>query len=59
MARATMSLCAIPPESAYTDAFAHFVSWNCPSSSSVICFECFAPIPNSRPWKYRFSQTVS
>jgi hypothetical protein len=59
IARATMSLCAIPPKSANTDACAHFVSWNCPSSSSLINLDCFELTPNNRPWKYRFSQTVS
>jgi hypothetical protein len=51
MARATISRCAIPPDSAYTDAFAHLDSWNCSSSSSAICRDAFGPMPNSRPWK--------
>ena len=59
MARATMSRCAIPPDSAYTDAWPHFDSWNCSSSSSAVRREALALMPNSRPWKYRFSQTVS
>ena len=33
IARATMSRCAIPPDSAYTEALAHRESWNCSSSS--------------------------
>jgi hypothetical protein len=45
--------------SAYTDALAHLDSWNCSSSSSAIRRDAFDPTPNSRPWKYRFSQTVS
>ena len=59
MALATISRCAIPPDRAYTDAFAHLDSWNCTSSSSAIRRDSFAPMPNSRPWKYRFSHTVS
>ena len=59
IARATINRCAIPPESANTDALAHFVRWNCASSSSEIRLESAEPIPNSRPWKYRFSHTVS
>jgi hypothetical protein len=59
MARATMSRWAIPPDSAYTDAVAHLLSWNCSSSWSAVFLEAFAPMPNRRPWKYRFSQTVS
>ena len=59
MARATMSRCAIPPDRAYTDALAHLDSWNCSSSSSAVRRDTFAPMPNNRPWKYRFSQTVS
>ena len=59
MARATISRWAIPPDSAYTEALAHLDSWNCSSSSSAVCRDALAPMPNSRPWKYRFSQTVS
>ena len=59
MARATISRCAIPPDSAYTDALAQRDSWNRASRSSATCREVFAPMPNSRPWKYRFSHTVS
>ena len=33
IARATISRCAIPPDSAYTEALAHLVSWNCSSRS--------------------------
>ncbi len=43
MARATMSRCAIPPDSAYTDALAHLDSWNCSSSSSAIRRDCLRP----------------
>jgi hypothetical protein len=49
----------MPPDSAYTDAFAHLDSWNCSSRSSAIFLDWFALMPNSLPWKYRFSQTVS
>ena len=51
IARATISRCAIPPESAYTDALAHLDSWNCSSSSSAAAFAVFAVIPKNRPWK--------
>ena len=51
MARATMSRCAMPPERAKTEALAHWDSWNRASSSSAICLDAFAPMPNSRPWK--------
>ena len=35
------------------------VSWNCSSRSSAACFDSRFPMPNRRPWKYRFSQLVS
>jgi hypothetical protein len=54
-----MSRWAIPPDSAYTEALAHRESWNCSSRSVAICRDALAPIPNSRPWKYRFSNTDS
>ena len=59
IARATISRCAIPPDSAYTEAFAQRLRWNCSSSWSEIRRDSGAGIPNSRPWKYRFSHTVS
>ena len=59
MARATISRWAMPPDSAYTEALAQRDSWNCSSSSVAVCLEALAPMPNRRPWKYRFSHTVS
>ena len=58
-ARATISRCARPPESAITGAFARSVRWNFTSRSSAAAREAAAPIPKKRPWKYRFSHTVS
>ena len=50
-ARATISRCARPPESAITGAFARSVSRNLTRSSSAAVRDAFAPMPKKRPWK--------
>ena len=58
-ARATIRRCAIPPDSSRTAADARSASQNCSSSRAASAFASRALIPKNRPWKYRFSDTLS
>ena len=51
IARATISRCAMPPESAITGAFARSVRWKVTSSSSEAARARAADMPKKRPWK--------
>ena len=49
IARAIINRCAIPPESAYTEASAHLERCSFSSSSSAMRRDSAAEIPNRRP----------
>ncbi len=51
IARATISRCAIPPDSAYTDALAHLASWNCSSGLVRDLPGLLGPHPEQPPVK--------
>src|SRR3954451_22738933 len=59
IARATMSRWAIPPDSAATGSFPRSARRNCRSRRSASLLAVEPDMPKNRPWKYRFSHTVS